>query len=208
MTLLYALDLVGTAAFAASGAWAGVRRQMDLLGVLVLGVVTATGGGTLRDMLLGDLPPFSFKNETYLYLSIGVSLAVFIGHRYVEMLRNPLLYFDAIGLGTFVVIGVGKALALHAGYLVAVMMGVMTATAGGVVRDILSGQVPLILQREVYASACIVGGVLMVALYEGGAHPSLAAVVAAAATIILRLLAIRHNWELPRVAEDGTQQKS
>lgn len=206
MTLLYALDLVGTAAFAASGAWAGVRRKMDLLGVLVLGVVTATGGGTLRDMLLGDLPPFSFKDETYLYLSLGVSLAVFVWHRHFEVLRNPLLYFDAVGLGTFVVIGVGKALALHAGYLVAVMMGVMTATAGGVVRDILSGQVPLILQREVYASACIVGGVLMVALHNSTLPPSVTAVLAALTTIVLRLLAIRHNWELPRVAEDDANR--
>lgn len=200
MTLLYAFDLIGTAAFAASGAWAGVQRRMDLLGVLVLGIVTAIGGGTLRDILLGDLPPFSLKDETYLYLSIGVSLAVFIWHRHFDKIHNPLLYFDAVGLGTFVVIGVGKALALHTGYLVAVIMGVMTATAGGMIRDVLSGQVPLILQREVYASACIAGGVLLVALYQTALPPALAAVLAAVLTIGLRLLAIRHNWELPRVA--------
>jgi len=207
MSLLYALDLIGTAAFAASGAWAGVRRQMDLLGVIVLGLVTATGGGTLRDILLGDLPPFSLKDETYLYTSIIVSLAVFIGHRHFERLHHPLLYFDAIGLGTFVVIGTGKALALQAGPLTAILMGVATATAGGMVRDVLSGQVPLILQREVYASACIAGGAILVVLHGTAVPPTLAIIAAATVTIAIRLLAIWRNWQLPRASGGTLDQK-
>ena len=203
MSLLYALDLIGTAAFAASGAWAGIRRQMDLLGVIVLGLVTATGGGTLRDILLGDLPPFALKDETYLYMSIIVSLAVFVGHRHFERLHQPLLYFDAIGLGTFVVIGTGKALALHTGALTAILMGVATATAGGLVRDVLSGQVPLILQREVYASACIAGGAVLVVLHGTTISPAVAVIVAALVTIAIRLLAIWRNWQLPRVSDQS-----
>ncbi len=198
MTLLYALDLLGTAAFAASGAWAGVRRKMDLFGVLVLGMVTATGGGTLRDILLGDFPPFSLKDETYLYISLAVALAVFLWHRHLEFLQHPLLYFDAVGLGTFVVIGTTKALHFELGYLGAVMMGVVTATAGGVVRDILSNQVPLILRAEIYASACVAGAVLLVVLHQTPLHPSLAALAAAATVVTVRLLAIRNKWELPR----------
>ncbi len=198
MTLLYTLDLIGTAAFAASGAWAGIRHKMDLLGVLVLGLVTATGGGTLRDILLGDFPPFCLKDETYLYLSIAVSLAVFFFHNRLTWLQNPLLVFDAIGLGTFVVIGTGKALAFHTGFLGAVMMGMMTATAGGVVRDVLSNQVPLILRREVYASACLAGGALLYLLRHLPLPPGLSALLAALTVIVVRLLAIRNNWELPR----------
>lgn len=196
--LLYFLDLLGTAAFAASGAWAGIRRKMDLFGVLVLGVVTATGGGTLRDILLGDFPPFSFKDETYLYLSLAVALAVFFLHRRLEFLRHPLLYFDAIGLGTFVVIGTSKALAFGLGPLGAILMGVTTATAGGVVRDVLANQVPLILRREVYASACAIGGLLLVVLHALAVSPPLAALAAAFTVTALRLLAIRHAWALPR----------
>src|SRR5512133_1504565 len=124
LTLLYTLDLLGTAALAASGALVGIRRDMDVFGVLVLGMVTATGGGTLRDLLLGDIPPFIFRDETYLYLSLCVSLAVFVFHRYIDVLQHPLLFFDAIGLGTFVVIGTGKALDFKLGFFGAVMMGV------------------------------------------------------------------------------------
>lgn len=198
MNLLYALDLIGTAAFAASGAWAGVRRKMDLFGVLVLALVTATGGGTLRDILLGDFPPFCFKDETYLAISIAVGLGIFFFHRRLAFLQHPLLYFDAIGLGTFVVIGTGKALDYNMGFIGAVMMGVITATAGGALRDVLSNQIPLILRKEVYASACLAGGALLFLLHQTSVDPPVAALVAALTVIGLRLLAIRHNWALPR----------
>uniref|UniRef100_A0A831XNE8 Trimeric intracellular cation channel family protein n=1 Tax=Geobacter metallireducens TaxID=28232 RepID=A0A831XNE8_GEOME len=198
MNLLYALDLLGTAAFAASGAWAGIRRDMDLFGVLMLGLVTATGGGTLRDLFLGDTPPFIFKDETYLYLSIAVSLAIFLFHRRLEFIQHPLLYFDAVGLGTFVVIGTGKALAFEMGFVGSVMMGVMTATAGGMIRDVLSTQVPLVLRKEVYASACIAGAALLY-LLDRISFPHAWSLPAAAMTVIaIRLLAIRYNWSLPR----------
>jgi len=201
VTLLYALDLVGTAAFAASGAWAGVRRQMDLFGVLVLGVVTAIGGGTLRDLLLGDHPTFGLQDETYLYLSITVALTIFFWHRKLAFLHHPLLYFDAVGLGTFVVIGTSKALAFNLGFLGAILMGVMTATAGGVVRDVLSNQVPLILQKEVYASACLAGGLLLVLWSHTSLPQPLGALLAALAVTSLRLLAIHYNWALPKAKD-------
>lgn len=203
MTLLYALDLLGTAAFAASGAWAGIRRDMDLFGVLVLGLVTATGGGTLRDLLLGDTPPFIFKNETYLWLSILVSLTVFLAHRRLGRLQHPLLYFDAVGLGTFVVIGTGKALDYQMGFIGSVMMGVMTATAGGMMRDVLSTRVPLVLQREVYASACLAGGALLYLLHQTPLPRSWALLLAALTVITIRVLAIRHNWSLPHASSQA-----
>jgi len=198
MNLLYLLDLTGTVAFAASGAWAGVRRGMDLFGVLVLGMVTAIGGGTLRDLILGDLPPFCLRNETYLWLPVAVALLVFLSHRFLPKIETPLLYLDAIGLGTFVVIGTGKAIAFQAGPLAAVLMGVMTGTAGGVIRDILSNEVPLIMRREIYASACIIGGSLLVLLQYLSVRNDLALLLSAASVILLRLCAIRFNWSLPK----------
>ncbi len=201
MTLLYALDLLGTAAFAASGALAGVRRGMDVFGVLVLGLVTATGGGTLRDLLLGDTPPFILKDETYLSISIVVSLLVFIFHRRLEFLTHPLVFFDAVGLGTFVVIGTGKAIEFRLGFFGAVLMGVMTATAGGMIRDLLSAKVPMILQKEVYASACLAGGALLYLMQLTVTPPYITAVLSASTVIVLRLLAIKYNWSLPRAAD-------
>ena len=202
MSLLYTLDLIGTAAFAASGAWAGIHKRMDMLGVLVLGVVTATGGGTLRDILLGDFPPFCLKDELYLYISLGVALLVFTFNRQMTFLKNPLLYFDAVGLGTFVVIGTQKAMSYQMGPLVAILLGVMTATAGGMLRDVLSNEVPYILRKEtLYASACIAGGAMMVLLSYTPVPAAAAALIAALSVIILRILAIRRNWTLPRADE-------
>lgn len=198
MTILYILDLIGTAAFAASGAWVAVRRRMDLFGVLVLGLVTAVGGGTLRDLLVGDLPPFSLQNETYLYIAIAAALTVFASRNRFQTVERPLLVLDAIGLGTFVVIGTTKALDFQLGFLGAALMGVMTCTAGGVIRDVLANQVPLILRKEVYASACLAGSVLLVAMEGLGTPRPLAALVAAATVIVLRLLAIHYKWSLPR----------
>lgn len=204
MNLLYALDLLGTAAFAASGAWAGVRRDMDLFGVVLLGLVTANGGGTVRDLLLGA-PPFMLKNETYLYLSLIISLLVFIFHRKMEFLQHPLQYFDAVGLGTFVVIGTGKAIDYHIGFFGSVMMGVMTATAGGMIRDILSNRVPLVLQREVYASACLAGGALLYLFHLTALPGNWALVVSAVAVTGVRLLAIKKGWSLPRATGTGPE---
>lgn len=204
MDILYILDLTGTAAFAISGALAGVRRQMDLLGILVLGIVTAIGGGTLRDILLGDTPPFCLKDETYLYVSITFALVTFFGYRVVNRYSNALLYFDAIGLGTFVVIGTGKALDFNTGFVGAIIMGMMTATAGGMVRDILSGQVPLILKKEIYASACLAGGGLFFLLTQLGVPRTTTMLLSALLVVALRLLAIRLNWSLPTAGETSS----
>ena len=198
MNIIYILDLIGTAAFAASGAWVGVRKQMDLFGVLVLGTVTAVGGGTLRDLLLGDIPPFSLKDDTYIYIAIVVSLVVFANRVKFKTFEKPLLYFDAIGLGTFVVIGTTKALDFQLGLLGAVLMGVMTGTAGGVIRDLFANQVPLIFRREIYASACVAGSILLVALEAVGTGRPAAALLAAGTVITVRLLAIHYDWALPK----------
>lgn len=196
--MLTFLDFLGTAAFAASGALTGVRKQMDLLGVVMLGVVTATGGGVLRDVLMNDLPPFCFKNEMYLYLAVGVSLMVFITPRRFEQQRSLLLMFDALGLGTFAVIGTTKALAYQLGFMGAVIMGVMTATCGGLVRDVLCNDIPLILQREIYATACIVGCVALIVMSHYSFPQPVMLTISATIIIVIRGAAILKGWQLPR----------
>ncbi len=201
LNILYILDLTGTAAFAASGAWAGINRKMDLFGVTVLALVTATGGGTIRDIILGATPPFCLQDETYLYLSLAVALFVFFSPGIFRFLQHPLLYFDALGLGTFLVIGTGKALSHKLGPLGSILMGTVTATAGGMVRDVLSGQVPLILRREIYASACIAGGILLVVLDFLKVDGWISFPLSAALVIIVRIMAIYFKWSLPRAGE-------
>jgi len=196
--IIYTLDLLGTVAFAASGALAGVRKGMDLFGVIVLGMVTATGGGVVRDVLLNDTPPFCFENEIYLYLALAASLIVFITPRRFERMNNAMLLLDALGLGTFLVIGTSKALSFHLGFMGSVIMGVMTGTFGGLIRDILSNQIPLILQREIYASACAVGGALFYFLSRADVPPAVNLTVSALVVIVIRCIAISKGWQLPR----------
>jgi uncharacterized membrane protein YeiH len=196
--IIYTFDLLGTVAFAASGALAGVRRGMDLLGVIVLGIVTATGGGVMRDVLLNDTPPFCFKNELYLYLAVAASVVVFLTPRSFERMNRAMLLLDALGLGTFLVIGTSKALNFHLGFMGSVIMGVMTGTCGGLVRDLLCNEIPLILQREIYASACIVGGALFYSLYQAQVPSSLNLIASAVLVIAIRCAAIVRGWELPR----------
>jgi uncharacterized membrane protein YeiH len=196
--IIYTFDLLGTVAFAASGALAGVRKGMDLLGVVVLGIVTATGGGVMRDVLLNDTPPFCFKNELYLYLAVMASVIVFLTPRSFERMNRAMLLLDALGLGTFLVIGTSKALSFHLGFMGAIIMGVMTATCGGLVRDLLSNEIPLILQREIYASACAVGGALFYLLNHAQIPSWINLLVSATVVIAIRCAAIIKGWELPR----------
>jgi uncharacterized membrane protein YeiH len=196
--IIYTLDLLGTVAFAASGALAGVRRRMDLLGVIVLGIVTATGGGVVRDLLLNDTPPFCFKNELYLYLALAASIIVFLTPGSFERMNRAMLLLDALGLGTFLVIGTSKALTFHLGFMGAVIMGVMTATCGGLLRDILSNEIPLILQREIYASACVAGGALLYLLHQAEVPSAINLTISALAVITIRCTAILKGWQLPR----------
>jgi uncharacterized membrane protein YeiH len=196
--IIYTFDLLGTVAFAASGALAGVRKGMDILGVVVLGIVTATGGGVMRDVLLNDTPPFCFKNELYLYLAVIASVIVFLTPRSFERMNRAMLLLDALGLGTFLVIGTSKALSFHLGFMGAIIMGVMTGTCGGLVRDLLSNQIPLILQREIYASACAVGGALFYLLNQAQVPSWINLLVSATIVIAIRCAAIVKGWELPR----------
>jgi uncharacterized membrane protein YeiH len=194
--LLYILDLLGVAVFAVSGALAGVKRGLDLFGITVLAAVTAIGGGTLRDVLLGRYPVFWVRNPNYLYVILAATLIAVLGQSFLPNLETPLLVADAIGLGLFALSGAQSVESGHA-WIVVVLMGTMTGVAGGVVRDILSGVVPLLLRRDIYATAAIAGICLYLLMQLIGIKRRWAFIVAMISVVTLRLLAIRLNWQLP-----------
>lgn len=194
---IYFLDLFGTFAFAISGALAGIRKKMDIYGIIVLACVTAVGGGTLRDMLLGRIPPFIFNDYTYISIAIVAALLVFFFHHTVAKVFNLLLVMDALGLAVFTLIGISIGLDHEIGYPGAIMMGIMTGTVGGMLRDILLREIPLVLQKTVYASACLAGGILYSLLSLLAINEILNISISAILIFGIRMLAISRNWNLP-----------
>lgn len=200
MTLLYFMDLLGTFAFAVSGALAAVRKELDIYGICFLAVVTAVGGGTVRDTMLGRTPPFLFKDMNYLIMSLLAAFMVFLFHRYVNKKYNLLVWMDALGLGVFNVIGINVALKCGVGYVGSMIFGVMTGTLGGMMRDVLISTTPFVLTREVYASACIAGGILYCGLEIGGANQAVNMAVSSLFVFGIRMITFKRNWHLPKVA--------
>ena len=195
--MLYALDLAGTAVFAVTGALAAGRKRMDLFGVLVVALVTAIGGGTVRDLVLGRTPVFWVRDPAYLGVGLGAGLAAFAGARAFRAHRHALVVADAFGLAIFTL--VGAQVALRAGFSapIAVVMGTMTAATGGLIRDVLCNEVPLILRREVYATASLAGGAGYAVLLRAGASEAWAGALAGTAVLLVRLAAIRWGLSLP-----------
>jgi uncharacterized membrane protein YeiH len=195
--LFYILDLMGVAVFAVSGALAAGRTELDLFGVIVIAVLTAVGGGTLRDLLLNRHPIFWMADATYLTVSIGAALLT-VG--YVQLLPPPgdaLLVADALGLALFALLGAQVAEAAPRPPLIVVLMGTMTGVAGGVLRDVLTAQIPLILRRDIYATAAIVGVALYLLLQALGMKRAWAFGAGMMVVVALRLLAILWGLHLP-----------
>ncbi len=194
--ILLLLDYLGTMAFAVSGALKGVRKGMDIFGVVVLATVTAIGGGTIRDALL-DAPIFWLADSTYILLAVVMAIAVFIFFRLARKTERVLLVFDAIGLGVFTGIGAMRAADGGLGFLGIITMGLLTGIGGGVLRDVLAGDVPIVLREEIYASASIAGGVAFAVIVRAEMPDAAALSVAVGLTILIRLLSIFLKWHLP-----------
>lgn len=196
--LLTALDLLGIFVFALSGGLVAVRKDLDLFGVLVLAAITGLGGGFLRDLLIGAVPPASLEDWRYLLVPVAAGTVTFWFHPALGRMERLVTFFDAAGLGLFCVTGALKALAFGLGPLPAALMGMLTAIGGGMLRDLLAGRVPVVLRGELYATPALVGAGLAVA----GAELALpAAAVAAPAALVCtgwRLLAVRRGWDAPR----------
>lgn len=197
-SVFYWSDLFGTAVFAFSGVLMAGRLRMDGFGVIVLAAVTAIGGGTIRDLIIGADSVFWITDSLYLWVILVTAL---LG-QYIAKLPRRLPWYilplaDAFGLAIFTIIGTEKALSHGTSGMVAVVMGVITGVAGGMIRDVLAREVPMVLQREIYATACILGGVLYTLSLELGITPLLATLFGMLGTFILRIAAIRWHLSLP-----------
>jgi uncharacterized membrane protein YeiH len=197
-TATAALDWFGVVVFAVTGALVASRKQMDIVGFALMGTVTGIGGGTLRDILLGQLPVFWVREPGSLVACILVSGLVFFTAHIPQSRYRILLWFDALGLALFAVVGAEKALAAGTGSVAAAAMGVITATVGGIIRDVLGGESSVVLSREVYVTAALLGAVVFLAATGLGAGREVAIVTAVAAGFGLRGLALHRGWSLPR----------
>jgi uncharacterized membrane protein YeiH len=200
IVLVRALDLVGTFVFAVSGASLGVRRGLDLFGVLVLGFVTATAGGILRDVLIGEIPPTALASWEPLALAMVAGLFAFRFDRVLDRVRQPVQLFDAAGLGVFAVAGTQKAIAYGLDWPMAILLGMISGIGGGIARDVLTAQVPTLLRSEIYAVAALAGGLVVVAGAAMHVSSTLGGMAGIAVCMSLRMLALYRGWKLPVAA--------
>lgn len=195
--LLYAFELLGTFFFAISGALAIRDHHDDLFGATFMGFVTAIGGGTLRDIMLGSYPLVWIGDINFVYaIFAGVTVA-YLFFRLLSKLRRTFLIFDALGISFFTVLGVEKALGLGVKPEIAAIMGMFSAVMGGVIRDTLTNETPVLFRKEIYATACLAGAVLYLILYRFGVGRNIDMFAAIALIIVLRLLAVKYNLTLP-----------
>lgn len=194
-TFLFVIEMIGTVAAAISGIRMAAAREFDWFGAYSVGLVTAIGGGTLRDLLLG-IPVFWMQSIWYLAVTL-LSLAVVIVFKKVLVHTRILFIFDTIGLALFVVIGIQKSLAADYYMWVAIIMGVITGACGGVFRDVLLNQEPLLFKKDLYATACLVGGIIYWGMIQLGFSVPAQGLACAATVIMMRILAVRYGWSLP-----------
>jgi uncharacterized membrane protein YeiH len=198
--MLTALDLIGISAFAASGALMAIRRDFDIVGVAILALATALGGGLLRDVLLGDTPPLAFERWEYLVVPLAAAAVALVAHPELQRLTRTLLIFDAAGLGLFCVAGTVKALEHGLAPVAAATLGVTTAVGGGVLRDVIAREVPALVRpdSELYALPAVAGALAVAVAWEVDAYGSAVAVVVAGAIFGTRCLALQRHWRGPR----------
>lgn len=189
-------DYAGTFAFAISGIRLASAKKFDWFGAYVVGAVTAVGGGTIRDVLL-DATPFWMTQASYLIVTGLALVFVAIFRKYVIRLNNTIFIFDAIGLGLFTVVGIAKSLEYDFPIWVAIIMGTITGAFGGMLRDTLINEVPLIFRKDIYASACVMGGLIYYACQQLGLTPAMTQFIAAASVFITRAVAVRYHISLP-----------
>jgi uncharacterized membrane protein YeiH len=203
---VFVVSIIGTTAFALSGVMAATEAGMDWLGGVVLAAVAAIGGGTLRDLLLGETPMFWVGDEWPLFVALGTAVVAIgvLRQRPSADPRRTALYVasDAVGLGAFVVVGTSVALDAGTSYFVAVAMGVITGVGGGVLRDVLARRTPIVLVGEIYAVAGLIGAVVHLLLVEAGAGDAAEIWIPLAVVVVVRAAAVRWSWHLPRLGRD------
>ena len=211
-TVFFPIEIIGTIAFASSGAMVAVRKNLDLFGIIVLVVITAVGGGMIRDLLIGSIPPTMFYHPVYVltaFLTVLIMFLLFrfrpilLESRYMDTYEKVMNILDAVGLGAFTVIGVDTG--VNAGYgayhFLIIFLGVITGIGGGILRDIMAGETPFVLKKHIYACASISGACLYVVLLQF-THADYAMMFGAFLVIAVRMLASHYRWNLPSIKRD------
>ncbi len=195
---LFIIDILGTIAFAVSGAFLAMQKKLDPFGVLVIAFVTAIGGGTLRDIMIGNLPVSWLTNETaFVVIGCSAIITMFFA-RNLKQLTTTLFLFDALGLGFFTIVGIQLGIQKQFSMAVCIFLGTITACFGGVVRDVLLNSIPLLFRKEIYAIACIMGGLFYFLLYRLHMNEDLLTIASIAVIFFIRVLAVRFSWSLPK----------
>lgn len=202
MTLIYTIDILGTFAFAISGALVASDKKFDLFGVLIIAFVTAVGGGMLRDILINAHPINWIGDLNYLWTIFLAVFLTFLFKSKIAYLSKTLFLFDTIGISVFTLLGLQKGLSFDLHPLIALIMGMISAVFGGVLRDVLTNKVPLIFEKEIYASACLAGGISYLALTFLEAPKDINFIISASIIIIIRLISVKYELELPKIKDD------
>lgn len=200
--MFYTIDILGTIAFAISGVLIAINKKMDLFGILIIAFVTAVGGGTLRDVLIGQTPVSWMQDITYTYVILLASVFAIIFRSKINYLRTSLFLFDTIGIGLYTLVGIEKGIHLGLHPIICIALGTMTASFGGVIRDILCNEIPVIFRKEIYATACILGGVTYFLLRKLPIDNNLVFIISGVVVIAIRLLVVKFKIGLPSIYKD------
>jgi uncharacterized membrane protein YeiH len=196
--VLNIIDILGTFAFAVSGAFSAMERKLDPFGILIISFTTAIGGGTLRDVLVGNVPVNWLSNNVAIIVILSSAmLSMFFGS-YLKQLTTSLFLFDALGLGLFTIVGIEIGLKYQLGAGVCIALGTITACFGGVIRDVLLNKVPLIFRKEIYALACVIGGIFYYVLLQTHLASDISKIICILFIFFIRLIAVRYQLSLPR----------
>jgi uncharacterized membrane protein YeiH len=196
MNFIHLIDYAGTFAFAISGIRLASAKRFDWFGAYVVGLVTAIGGGTTRDLLL-NVTPFWMTQPSYLIVTGLALISVILFGKFIIRLNNTFFIFDTIGLGLFVVVGIERTLDAGFPFWVAIVMGMITGSVGGITRDILINELPLIFRKDIYALACVIGGVVFLCCYEAHFSSTITQILSASSVILTRVLAVKYHISIP-----------
>jgi uncharacterized membrane protein YeiH len=204
---LFIIDILGTFSFAVSGAFLAMQKKLDPFGVLVLSFVTAIGGGTLRDIMIGNLPVGWLRNETATLVIFFSAIATMFFSRFLKQFTTTLFLFDALGLGLFTIIGIELAIAKQFSVGVCIALGTVTACFGGVIRDVLLNDVPLLFRKEIYAMAAIAGGLIYFGLKKIDLDENISKIICILIIFAIRVIAVKYKLSLPQLYTDGSRRE-
>lgn len=195
--MFYTIDILGTIAFTISGVLVALNKKMDVFGILIIAFVTAIGGGTLRDILIGETPVSWMKDMTFVYVIMASTILAVIFKSKIDYLRKSLFLFDTIGIGLYTVVGVEKGISAGLHPIICIALGTISACFGGVIRDILCNEIPVIFRKEIYATACILGGICYFLINKLPIQGDFVFIIAGLVVIITRVLAVKFKLRLP-----------